>query len=317
MKTYFHKTPIIWALLFVGLFLSACPEGTTEQGWTAEERAFIEKANSLIDEIVKPLTQSEIDANFFKAGNSTLADAKVIMLGERHNDVAGQVWNAKLVEHLIKPGDIVLFEGYAAGEEIPCTLSFVNILASEKFNADGNILYDPSQFIVVRSATIQLFKKTQYEVNYKKLKIRFAKCFAWDDPEAKKSKPLEFLSIARRNSAMVNEIQSKLNTSTGSIFVEAGKFHLPSGELDSFKDRYFTYAIFASIFPDLNRSKVDNLKIDQYYSILTGATNQQILEKIGYGSTQVIYDFLQSQKYIEIIPQELIKGTAPCGAECG
>jgi len=283
--------------------------------YTAEQKQFITDINTLIAQVAVPLSQSEIQTRFSAAGGP-LVSAKYIMFGEKHTDVPTLIDQARAIEALISPNDIILFESAPAGQDRDCDLNILDIFVMQKWNATGKA-YNPAEVSEFSVPYTHMFSKTKKELHLANLKVHSAKCQYWDNPDANKLSPdLKALSV--RNATMIG-FAAKVGVQYNHVFILAGILHLPSGDLDLFKSDYGSSPALTERYFKLNTEQVNALNLVDYYQVVQAATDSFFLNLAsirGHGSTQEIHDFLRNQDYIELIPVSLLKQPPSCGANC-
>jgi len=292
------------------------PTPPTQIAWTPTEATFIAEVNDLIDQISQPLLPNELNTKFFSTGTSSSTQARVVLLGENHVDVPSLLEQARALQSLVKAGDVILFEGADAGKAADCIDPLSQLWSAGKWSKTGQI-YTGTSLQPFDARFNALMNITVSALNLSKINFAKATCLYWDNSAAFLLEPW-LLSLQTRNTAMTEEIQRNLSLIFGTIFIKAGKNHLPSGELDSFKD-FFTNSTDTEPFYNLMPDDLQKLTIPQFYQTLSKSTNADaiaIQKLLGYGATEPIYDFITNQAYVELIPLSLIKGTDPCGTQC-
>ncbi len=206
-----------------------------------KEQKYANKTNQLIDLIVKSNVENYAQAFSVAGSVRSFPEARIILFGESHTDEKGKLAIAVMLQNLVKPGDIVLFEGGQAGTVAHCASSnIVPIQAALHWRKIWKD-YDPNEFFTKSLLPLkQLWNQTDYFLRAEKLAITRAKCFFWDNLDAHfEPSPTRYPidqqgfivipdndPLVKRNLSMAQTIE-KYYAQGKHVFVIAGFLHLP------------------------------------------------------------------------------------------
>lgn len=262
--------------------------------YEATKKLFIEEINSIIEAIVNPrFHPEEFKAKFHRFGKMENRP-EIIFLGNIHGEEKILLDQARMLQALLRPDDIILMEGQDAGVQGSCeAYILMDLFVARQLRGRGQT-YTPEGSLILQDLFIELYEATSENLALGELVFPLVKCFFWDDMNARHIRPIG-QSLALRNAAMVKEIKRNLNGKR-QVFVSAGFLHLPSGERRIFERDHA---------PEMPAAGFGSLA--EYYRELKSRKDQraaQLRNDGGFGSTQVVYDFLADKNYSELIHKE-------------
>ena len=311
--------------LIIGLFFLIFTATTSCYAHTEEEKLFINDFNSYLLKIKEPpYSFQDLEKGFSNSGKD-VKQAQIIFFGERHQDPVMKFEQLRALELLLKPDDVVLFEGGDAGEEaFDCVNSFGNAYIQHKWFGRGRkfdshtgerLDWSKAEKKVFYDHQIHLFHQTLEALNLTSIKLSQSLCYYWDDKKShvwgekdtREGHPL-LEPMTKRNTAMVAEIKRHLSPNH-KVIVIAGFHHLPTGDLDDFKK--FLRRRFS------NR-KYDGIDLSSYYFLFQHSDfpYQEAQHDLGFGASKVIFNFIKDLRYAELIPHSLLQASMPCDKEC-
>jgi hypothetical protein len=265
-----------------------------------KEKDNIERFNVIANDIrdYPPLDKNIED--YFKIIKSVpnLEDAKIIFIGETHNDSASQIWSASLINRMIRKGDVVLFEGLKSGTPVAdVALSLISDIvgAREYEKRKSHKTYKSTSLGGGRVKCFSYAEKIKAFLVHNKLTLKQGKGFYWD---------LELDdNISRRNEEMVKTIKRYL-FNDGRIFVIAGASHLPHYEFAEkmkFEEKWhgrMRSPTSLDKFLSSPGAKRDEINMT-YYDFWASEPND-----IGT-RTRTIFEFLKDQDFAVVLPKNL------------
>lgn len=291
---------ILLALLVFGL--TGCGDGTDTalpsdrqefEKLSHAEKDYVERFNVAAKDIRDfPPKGKDIEKYFHIIKSVTnIDDAKILLFAETHDHAGNQLWSAGVINRMVKPKDVVLFEGAPAGTpvgDVSERISTRVFVAREYEKLKVHKTYKATAHSKIESAYLSLFLKTKKFLALNLLNFSQVKGYFWDllDGTALHS------DSAKRNAAMVDTIKNNLQTDN-KVVVIAGALHFPHFQ--------FAWALAEEHKADpgliayqLSGAKIDELNED-FYDYFAGSPNDV--------TTRVVYDYLKDKDYAIFIPK--------------
>lgn len=220
------------------------------------------------------------------------ANPKVLFYGESHPEIIGRIQTLGAINQDLKKGDILLLEGSDWREDLiaDCGVQLIyGIFVQWQYEKLGRSYSDSFKWRREQGFA-KMLQITRESYDLSGLNIANAKCGYWDNGAAiaicvkDLSKVNDYL--ATRNSSMVDAIKHRLAT-YDRVIINTGFLHMPSGDFMLHQSLYKAKSLsFPSkrkdFYPFIAKEKAKiarSVKLDE-----------------GAGSTQVIYDYLKSEK---------------------
>jgi len=293
----------------LSIIITLCTSCFDESYTPEQSQSFVSEMNELIDKVSVPLSNGDINDRFF-SGGGPLSKAKYVLFGEVHMHDKTLLDQARALQTLVRAGDTVLFEGNDAGNIKPCDDYILGIFVATK--TDDDLKYNKFAKSDGMNKYRSLFEQNKHRLNLNKLNIHYAKCGYWDNRSAFDVTP-ESQSLEIRNSTMADSMNDR-KWDSNRTFVISGLLHLPSGDLDNFKQTFGTFEyqpLRSGFFPQLDLYDVKRLTLSEFYSVVDGVTHpkfRDLQEISAWGSTRKIYEFLKTIDYVEFMPKQFVDG---------
>jgi hypothetical protein len=288
---------ILLSIIGCGLEREGYPD--QEQGYqniSQVQKDYIERFNVIAKDIRDfPKPGKDLEKYFYIWKSvANLDDATILIFGEHHAHSANRLWSAGVINQMVAPNDVILFEGAKGGLPVDNISEYLvtNIFAArefEKFRLDKLTKkgkgkeYGPDSLSKILNKFWALFHKTKRYLALNIFKFNQGRGYFWDLIEGNKLHP----DPIKRNEAMVNTIKDKLAIGAR-VFVIAGASHTPLYEFASALED----PLIEQAFLRIPGAKADEIN-DTFYNCFPDA------------KTKVIFDFLKGRDFAVLIPRNL------------
>lgn len=287
--------------------------------YTPQQRANLAEVNRIIADILHHADEATIrrDLKIFPTPSVGLNAQKVYMYGEDHTSVAGLIAEARALQFLVKPGDIVLVEGVPRGKAVPtmdaARHDVMAIMHATAAAREGKG-YDPAAWDQARAELGSLLLPIWELSNIEQLALASADVRGWDDTT--RDGASQATRLIRRNESLVGAIGDAMARGRR-VHAVVGARHLPEGERVAFLEGFGLAASpewTQRVFGITALSELRNVPMDRFYSVLAHAAAQDVMWR-SFSTTEVVYLFLRDVPHVVLIPKVVFNSRSAEGAE--